>query len=148
MADFTLEALHAEIVNDPTGVGYKEADGVTWKGDQVIADLLNDPANGDVIERSRVSPRELVEQIDVGEYEGLSAGRQRWLDLVLEGAAEVSTVAGDNAVRAGILSCFGQGTTTRTSMLAVVQRQGSRAEVLWGEGTAIAASQVGHAANV
>lgn len=147
MAEFSLQALHDEIEADPLAIGYKNPDG-SWKGDQEIADMLNDLANGDTIERHIVEPRELVEQIALGDYVALTAGQQRYLDLVLEGVDTINTRTGETEVRASMLALFGAGTTTRTNFVNVIQRPGSRAEVLWGEGKVVSALEVAYAANL
>ena len=51
-------------------------------------------------------------------------------------------------VRRNLLEIFDAGTGTRDNLIDVVQRDGSRAEVLWGENIVISISQIGHAANL
>ena len=145
MAEFSLQALHDEIENDPESIGYK--DGSVWKGDDVIADLINDPANGDVVQRSLVEPQELIEQITLTDWETISAAQRLYIQL-LPSLSVISTVQNGTEVRNNLLAIFGAGTTTRDNLVAVVERQGSRAEVLWGEGVTISISQVAHAANL
>lgn len=147
----TLQALHDEIENDPESVGYKEAGGA-WKGDQVIADLLNDPANGAPIFRLAVSPQEIVSSIPIGEYRTYSQAERDWLRTLLGhgGSALVGGTidASDNVVRGNLLALMPAGSVARDNLIAKVQRQGSRAEVLWGEGTTVTVSNVGEAANL
>jgi hypothetical protein len=145
MAEFTLQALHDEIENDPEGIGYKE--GEAWKSDAVIAGLINDPANGDIVQRSLVSPQEIIEQITIADWETISASQRQYVGL-LPSLAVVSTIQNGTEVRNNLLTIFGVGTTTRDNLIAVVQRQGSRAEVLWGEGTTVSITQVAYAANL
>ena len=148
MAEFSLQALAAEITNDPQGIGYKNPD-TTWKGDQEIADLLNDPANGGQITRKLIQPKEIFDSIPYAEYSAYPAAKREWLDTVLELVGGEGVIdANDSVVNANLLAVFPAGSAARTNILAKIQRQGSRAEVLWGEGRIITASNVGHAANV
>lgn len=145
MADFTLQALHDEIENDPETIGYK--DGSAWKSDDVIAGLINDPTNGDTIERRNISPQEIIEQIAIADWLAIDAAERLYIQL-LPSLPVISAVQDGTEVRGNLLSIFDAGTTTRDNLIAVVQKQGSRAEVLWGEGTVISVSQVAHAANL
>lgn len=148
MANFILQDLHDEIEADPQALGYKNQDG-TWKGDQEIADLLNNPANGDTITRRLIEPREIFDSIPIAEYEGYAAWKREWLDTALELAGSAGVINGtDPVVWDNLVACFPQGSGARENILAKIQREGSRAEVLWGEGVSISASQVGHSANL
>jgi len=146
MAQFSLQALHDEIEADPLGIGYKEQDG-SWKEDQIIADLINDPANGDVVQRNHISPQEIIEQITIDDWDAITAAQRLYVSL-LPSLPQVDAIQNGTEVRANLLTIFGPTTTTRANLIGVVQKDGSRAEVLWGEGTVISISQVGHAANL
>ena len=153
-----LLALKDEIVNDPLGVGYKNSATPTdWKGDQVIADLLNDSANAQgsgTIERSLVDPQELVDVISVADWLTRTDAQRSLLQLQLAAYYDgrvVSTVSGtDNQMRANLLAIFDNTTAsaTRSRMISVVQRDGSRAEVLFGENSFISVGAVGAAFNL
>ena len=145
MAEFSLQALHDEIEADPLGIGYKTNG--DWKGDQVIADLINDPANGDVVQRRHINPQEVIEQIALADWETISASERLYVQL-LPSLTIISAVQDGTEVRNNLLIIFGAGTTTRDNLIGVVQKDGSRAEVLWGEGTTISVSQVAYAANL
>ena len=126
-----LTELRDEIVNDPQGIGLKEAG--EWKGDQVIADLLNDPANGATITRKRIEPGELRASMDLGEYLNLTDGQRAYLAMLLGGVVDAT----EAPVLSALTTIFAAGSATRTSLLAKIQRPGSRAEILWGEGTVV-----------
>jgi len=143
---FTLQQLHDEIEADPESLGYKEPPG-EWQSDSFIADLINDPELGDTIQRSKVSPQEIIEQITLVDWEAISAAQRLYLQL-LPSLAQISTIQNGTEIRANLLAIFGAGTDTRDNLLAVVQRQGSRAEVLWGEGAYVTVGDVAHAANL
>jgi len=145
MAEYSLQALHDEIEADPEGLGYKI--GGEWKEDAVIAGLINDPANGETIQRTNVQPKEIIEQITLVDWVAASAAERLYLQL-LPALIEISTKENGTEVRTNLLDIFEAGTDTRNNLIAVVQRDGSRAEVLWGEGRTISISQVGHSANL
>ena len=146
MADYSLQNLHDEIEADPEGLDYKFANG-DWRSDSVIAGLINDPALGDVIQRSFILPNEIIEQIVIAEWRALSLEDRQYVDL-LTALPSISTETGISEVRDALLAIFIAGTTTRDNLIAVVQRQGSRAEVLWGENIFVSIGDVGHSANL
>ncbi len=153
MADFTLAALKAEIDSDPTVIGLKKIDGITWKGDQVIADLLNDPANGASVFRKNVPMDDVFAEIDwVEDWLNLTGQRNTVLDKQLAFRLITSTdVLDADSIRirdafATIFAGTPGGTLTRLN--ALVSKAGSRAEVLWGDGQDIQAGDVGRAANL
>ena len=146
MAEFSLQALHDEIEADPEGLEYKEPGG-DWKGDDVIAGLMNDLVLGEIIQRQYVQPREIIEQIVLADWESASASERLYIQL-LPSLTSISTVVNGTEVRNNLLAIFDVGTQTRDNLIATVQRQGSRAEALWGENTQVSIGQVGHAANL
>ncbi len=147
MADFTLLALKNEIVNDSNSVGYKTSPTV-WKADQAIVDLISDPTNGAQITRKQVIANEIVASIDLAEYAALTMPQRQYLDLLTQTAADEFIDANEATILNALTTIFGPGTASRASLLAKLQRQGSRAEVLWGEGKNVTAGEVGRAANL
>jgi hypothetical protein len=143
---FTLQELHDEIETDSEGLGYKEAGG-DWKSDSVIADLINDPVGGDTIERRLVTPKEIIEQITISDWDVLSTSDRLYLQL-LPSLEWVSAKQGITEVRDNLLDIFTIGMVTRDNLISVIQRQGSRAEVLWGESTFVSIGNVAHSANL
>lgn len=142
-----LTQLRDEIENDPQAIGYKNSPASgDWKEDQAVADLLNDPANGAQITRKLVTPAELTASLDLTEFEALSAARRQYLAMLVTGVEVID--ANEPAVLSALTSMFVQGSATRTALLAKIQRQGSRAEVLWGEGEVVLAGDVGRASNM
>ena len=153
MAGFSLVALKDEIVGDPEGLGYKNsATPNDWKGDQEIADLINDPANGANVFRKNVPMDDVFAEIDwVVDWLGLTGQRNTVIDKQLAFRLITSTSVLDaDSVRirdafAEIFAGTSGGTLERLNTLT--QKAGSRAEVLWGDGQRISARQVGDAAN-
>ena len=145
MPNQALIALRDEIVSDPEVLGYKTSP-TDWKGDQQVADLLNDPVDGATIRRKQIEPRELLESLDVTEWRALSAADRQYVQLLLQG----SRINADaSPIFDGLTTVFDGGSpNTRASLVAKISRQGSRAEVLWGEGQRVTAGQVGRAFNL
>lgn len=139
--------LHQEITTDPEAIGYRNPD-TSWKGDQAIADLLNDPANGASITRRLVGAQEILSSIPIAEWRTAAAADRAYLQGLLGLSGEAPVDTSDPVVLANLLELFAGGSETRTNLLAKIQRQGSRAEVLWGESVTVTAGAVAQAANV
>lgn len=145
MAEFSLAALAAELNTDPTGIGYAA---LGWpNNDQAVVDALNAPIPGETVTRKRVDPLELLSSIPLAEWEAVSDARRQYLNSLI-GVSGATIDATDPVVWANLLDLFGVGTDSRANIQAKVQRDGSRAEVLWGEGTVVSVSQVARAANL
>ena len=169
MAEFSLAALKAEIINDPELVGYKNvhpsSDPSDWKGDQLIADLIN--AKNFQIDRVEVEMEVLRGAIEFDWYDSLSIDEQeylRWqtpgggadsigwkvtddMKLILTGRTLTNNgVAGTGVDNDGWWAAA-HDQDAAPAMLALIEVSGSRAEVLWDEGRSISAGQVGGAAN-
>ena len=155
MSEIFLQSLYDYIEADLNGIGYKtwippegEIEGHwMWKGDQAINDLINDPANGDTIQRQAVQPQEIVEQIVLADWLAITLEKRLYIQLLMS-LPTISTVADATEIRANLLAIFTPGMETLTNLIAVVQRQGSPAEVQWGENTQITNGQIGRAANL
>ena len=160
MAEFTLLALYNEIENDPQSIGYKESNG-DWKEDAVIVGLINDPENGATITRKLIQRNEIIYGFEVGELfqiaddtppPGALSDTERWYLSMLLREQEVD--ANDEEVFSALLALFPSEAArpnfrggTRANIQETLQKQGSRAEVLWGEGKIVTISEVAHAAN-
>lgn len=106
---------------------------------QGAADALNLPQAAITIRRGVIEAYELWEAINAGEYAGLTATERQRLQTIL-GMGRVN-LKGDNT-RAALALMFGAGTATRANILALVDRQGSRAEQLFGLDTRISAADI------
>ena len=149
MAEFSLQALHDEIENDPMELGYKT--GGVWKEDAVIVDLINattGPGAASIM-RKLIQPTEIWTSIPYSEYENYGAAKREWLDTALELAGGSGIIdANDQVVYDNLIAVFPAGSEARANILGKIQRTGSRAEVLWGEGKTVSISEVAHAANL
>jgi hypothetical protein len=155
---FTLQALHDEIENDPESIGYKI--GADWKGDQVIADLIN--AQNLVIDQGEIAAKDIRAVTTYAAYDTLSIDEQEWLRWMTGGPLLVTadlklqltgrSLAANGVAGSGDNSDSFWAAAHRNAMapamLALTEVPGSRSEVLWGAGTTVTASNVGHAANL
>jgi hypothetical protein len=122
----TLAALKTELQTDPTALGYAPfvATETTWQ----LAALLNQPRPAIRTFRSDVPTWEVVACTGKAEYDALTAGnKQLYQILVSAGTLDGS----DSRIRAMFASIFAAG-ATRTALAAMAERDGSRAEQLFG----------------
>lgn len=135
-----LAALKTELDTDPETLGYAAADDVQ------AANLLNTYSESRKLNRRGIPVAEIVQQIELTEFEALTAARRQWLELALSGdTLDVDTAAGNTAARDGILVLFPGGSGTRTRLIALLDRGSTRAEFLFGAGVAVTPSQVADA---
>lgn len=155
MADFSYVALKDEIENDPLGIGYKNSPSSgDWKGDQVIADLINnaDGANPRTVNYEHVDTGDIRSDVTFEGFDGLVAAEQAWLEwLTVNGVLKVNDhmlqkLAGIPIDNQSIWAAADR-TPMNAAMTALMQFTGSRAEELWGEGRTISAGDVGRAFN-
>lgn len=156
MATIDYAALRDEIVNDPTGVGYKVA-GDVWSGGeskpkpfQDIAAMLNQPRAGATITRRKVRTVELFAAIPLAEYEKYTEAQRDYVSamLSLAGGEDSYIDASDPVVWANLQRLFADDSKARENLVAKVRRDGSRAEVLFGEGALVTDADVVRALNL
>lgn len=157
---FTLQELHDRIEVDPLTIGYKEAGG-EWKGDQEIADLMN--AKSFIIDRTNVPMEQVRATVTYEAYDTLAIDEQEWLrwmtpnsglfevtaDMKMQLSGRTLATNGVSGVGADNNSfwALAHDQDMAPAMLALIETPGSDAEIAWGEGTTITASNVGWAAN-
>jgi hypothetical protein len=147
MAVFSLAALKAEIETDPLALGYK--DGAAWKGDQEIADIIN--AKNYTVDRQTIAMADVRAVVPFAEFNALQAGEKAWLQWLTQGDGQVvvnadfKTKTAEYNVGDGIWQPGDE--VSADAIKALIETPGSRAEVLWKEGTHITASHVGGASN-
>lgn len=112
----TKAALIAELRDDPLTRGYA---GMTAAQ---AADALN--ARTRTRNRAMVSVSEILDAIDWVEYDALAAAHKARLNLIL---ARDAVNANSTNVRAAFLAAFAAGSTTRTSLIALLAEPISRA---------------------
>jgi hypothetical protein len=119
-------ALKNEFVTDPRSYGYAPfwANGQDWKLAELINEIRAIPINRDII-----PAHEIFEAIVPTEWVALSVQEKERIRLLL-GMGDVN-VRGANT-RASFQAAFATGTQTRTNLTALLTRNGSRAEELFG----------------
>lgn len=138
--DYT--ALLSEIQNDPQSIGY--AAYVSAGNDVMVATLLNQIRAGGAyqIYRGVIDSYEVINNTAPSEWSALTAAeKQRYQTIT--GAAKVDTA--NINVRSNFVSMFSGGSLTRTSLSNMAQRQGSRAEILWGAGITVSSNDIARA---
>ncbi len=130
-------ALKSELQTDPTTLGYAAA--IASGSDNILANLLNAVSQSININRTTVPNSEIFNAIDATDYAGLAAAKKTDLQLVL--TPDVITITNAN-VRTILASIFGAGSATRTALLALQTRKGSRAEQLFGSGVFVTADDI------
>lgn len=114
-----LRALKTEITSDPVGIGY------AGKPDAEVAALLNEPLRPN-LNRESLTPSEFVQAIDPAEFFALTQAQRDWIALV----ASTEDIFPIGNVRAGLITVFPAGTSTRAALLALLRETGSRAREL------------------
>ena len=106
-----VDALAAERVSDPLGLGYA---GMT---DQQFANSMN--ATTRTVERTVMSAGEIMEHIDGGEFVAMLATSKARVDRVLSLGSEIIIGPGNNhnAVQE-LLAAFGAGSATIAALAA------------------------------
>lgn len=123
--DYT--ALQNEILSGPLSATF--APFVAVGNDAAIADELNRVDAAHKVTRKLVESYEIINATDPADWAALSAAeRQRYQTLT--GAARVDLSS--NNVRQAFAAMFGQGTSTRTAIVSLQERNGSRAEIVVG----------------
>lgn len=135
MPAFTQAALKAEL-----------ADAVyAGKDDAQIAAALNDPAfsKAAAVDRGYLAMADVLGAVDWTEFGGVNLDATKRLTFqVLTNCDRLKITATTKAAFAAI---FPNGGPSRTALLALVQKAGTRAEFLFGDGVVITPSQVSDA---
>ncbi len=137
-----LSTLRTELLTDPRGLGYSA--GISIGDHNRVSDLLNTSAASHSVSIGTIYALDMQQSVVPGEYAVISAGqRDLWGAIV---ATSINGIAISNTViRNQVAFVWSAGTTTRSNLLALDTRSGSRAEVLFGEGTVVFSTEVGKA---
>src|SRR5262245_15690249 len=134
--------LKTEYLTDPTSIGYGPF--VSTGNDLKLADLINTPGSGPG-DRATLASEEFQAAVVAAEYGALTDPfRQLWQALLISSAQRGVPIKSP-AIRSQITSIWGPATTTRSNLATLQQKSGSRAEVLFGDGTFIQPSDVARA---
>lgn len=128
----TDAALLSELQTDPTAIGYAPLLAAGKYGELVAA--INLPRGGVTVGRTLIPSWEFVNAIAPSEYLTLTQAQRDYLVLV---AAAGQVQLGGGGVRTALTALFGAGTASRTALVALLDRQASRAEFLFGQAVTI-----------
>lgn len=128
MTPENLAALKTELQTDPNAYGYVVSP-ITPAVCDRNASLINEIRNTILVDRVVIRSHEIVSAIVPADWTALSAAERERISLIIS-AGEVNVQSAN--VRNAFLTAFGPGTTTRTNLAAIQQRQGSRADALFG----------------
>lgn len=136
----SLSALKTELTTDPTGLGYAAhiASGVT----EELAKILNQPRSAILFDRLSVAAFEIFEAVAPTEWPAVPSAEKQRVQIVL--SMGTVNLKGANT-RAALQAAFDLSPITKANILALIKRQGSRAEELFGEGTSVTHLDVGEA---
>ena len=150
------QALQTELQTDPTALGY--AASVASGNDEATAAILNQIRAGITIRRADIEPREIAAAIAVADYTALGGNPTAaqlsterrflsWLTAIM--AVPSLRLLNDDGSNTPVIdnfqAMFAAGTGTRTRLIALASRQGTRAEQLFGVGTVVSAADVAKA---
>lgn len=140
-----ITALGTELTTDPRGYGYAAA-----TSDAAKADLVNLRRAAIRLRRADIASREIIEAVEVGDYTALPGSptaaqlstERRYLAW-FQALASIPVVrllnpdGTDGPAIVNLKAMFGAGTGTRTRLAALAERDGSRAEELFGAGIVV-----------
>ena len=137
-----LAALKSEIQNDPAGLGL--APFVATGNNGEIAYRLNQIVSGSSVTREFITAPELQGALDATEFTAFNAAfMSRWQAILMTTMSSLPINTGN--LKAQLLAMFPNAVGTsasRTSLIALQTKQGTRAEVLFGDGTVISTDDV------
>jgi hypothetical protein len=138
---FTQAQLQTELSTDPKSLGYATKIAASdWQG---CADLINalTGAGAATINVKTVDTLTLQEAVVGSEAAALTPAQSAlWAALLL--TAEGNVPVGNSNIQSQALAVWASTTTTRANLIALLTRVGSRAEVLWGQGTTVSENDV------
>lgn len=153
---FTLAQLKSELQTDPTALGYNSA----ARNDTDMAAKINLPRVSISIRRTDVSPSEIWSAINTADMIAIPAAptatqlsTERRQLTWLQGIAAIPTLrlinddGTDTVIITMAKSIFTAGSATLTRLNALSNRNGSRAEQLFGRDTIVAVSDISAAMN-
>lgn len=140
-------ALATEINSDPAGKGYASPKAVG--SDAGIAALLNQAGSGAnfQVNTPPITAAQMLRAIDPAEFKALPADEKVQLQILCSSGSidlqDANTIAIlRNIFPAALSGGVPAAPTTRAAVIALVKRNGSRAEFRFGAGTLISPSDV------
>ena len=129
----TIPALRAELTTDPQSLGYAAL--IAAGADAALADALNLVRAGIRVFRNDILAWEILAATVKADWDALAAGdKQLYLAMVSAGRLDATSAS----LRQMLGALFPAASPTRANLAAVGQRQGSRAEQLFGAAVSVA----------
>lgn len=135
-----IAVLTTELQGDPLALGYAAPLGAGSLG--LVADVLNLVRPAVTIRRGIVTGAAIIGALDVAEFNALTQLQLTRLMVVCSASGGVDT--GADGTRAILGALFPPG-SSRTALVALADRIGSRAEQLFGFGTVVTVNDVARA---
>lgn len=132
-------ALKTELTTDPTALGYAP---LLTSGDQSgIATLMNTikPGGAFQVNNEPVSPSQVALEITPADFQAMTSTQQSQLALLF---VIPSLDLSDANIFANLSACFPNAGETITNLSVLKKRQGTRGEVLFGNGERITANDI------
>ena len=138
----TPSILKTEIQQDPKAMGLAPL--VAAGNDQGVADLLNSATGSGTgtTFRNNIQAKEIINAIVASDFANLTALQLAQLQAITAQGILDATSANARTI---FLNIFAGMTNTVTALTALASRLASRAEVLFGAGTTLAAADVSFA---
>lgn len=137
--------LRTEILTDPQSLGYSTyVSGAQAGNDNGIVSLINSVISGNMVYRTNVQPKEVMEAILPIDFAGMAQIQLSRLNTLFYMIPIDATLSG---VRASFTAVFSGASYsgTRNALSIMSQRAGSRAETLFGTDTVVSQSDVSFA---
>lgn len=133
----TIAALKTEFTTDPTGLGY--AAFLANGSDQSLADTINLPRASIQVGNENVGAFQLIGAINHTDFAALTALLLAKLQVLLLPGFVDATNANTQAIITDLVSAASAG--TKTAVAALMTRNGSRAEQLFGNNQVVTIQQ-------
>ena len=139
---FSVSALQSELFLDPVRIGY--APWISAGDHNGVYDLVNRPTSGGAfqVNRDPVVPEIMFGEMDPADFEAMTTTQLARLQVLM---VLPSINLADTSTKAIVDGLFANGSVTRQQLSLLQKREGSRAEVLWGEGCIVTLNQIAQA---
>ena len=154
-----LLALKTEVNTDPDGLGYIPDS--TFEG---VLDIINLKRAAYIVSKPAIAPALVRAATTYDAYNNLSIDEQEWVRWMTPNSGDFQVtddmklqLTGRSRASGGVVGTGNDSNSFwaaahRNEMapvfLALIEVPGSRAEVLWDEGSMVSVANIGHAANL
>lgn len=140
-----ITTLRNELLTDPRDIGYAALISPN-RQDADLADAVNlvRPGGNYQINREPVQPKDIIKAIDPLDFAAISPTQSQALSLLF---STMVLDLSDSNTKTNLLANLPALGTTKSALTALAKRQGSRSEVLFGNGVSVTASDIAAALN-